>query len=206
MIGKFDTTTALLLIDVQKGVDVLNHWGGKRGRRNNPQAETNLRVLLDGWRAHGLPVFYTMHDSREQRSPLKIALATGNIKEGLEPRSGEIVVKKDVNSGFIGTNLELMLQRRRIHRLVVAGFFTNMCVETTVRMAGNLGFDTYLAADACATTNRVDSDGVDHDPELVHAMAIASMDGEFCTAINTADTLSLLKGDVDSLLRRQGNE
>ncbi len=206
MIGKFDTTTALLLIDVQKGVDVLNHWGGKRGRRNNPQAETNLRVLLDGWRAHGLPVFYTMHDSREQRSPLKIALATGNIKEGLEPRSGEIVVKKDVNSGFIGTNLELMLQRRRIHRLVVAGFFTNMCVETTVRMAGNLGFDTYLAADACATTNRVDSDGVDHDPELVHAMAIASMDGEFCTAINTADILSLLKGDVDSLLRRQGNE
>lgn len=206
MIGKFDTTTALLLIDVQKGVDVLNHWGGKRGRRNNPQAETNLRVLLDGWRAHGLPVFYTMHDSREQRSPLKIALATGNIKEGLEPRSGEIVVKKDVNSGFIGTNLELMLQRRRIHRLVVAGFFTNMCVETTVRMAGNLGFDTYLAADACATTNRVDSDGVDHDPELVHAMAIASMDGEFCTAINTADILNLLKGDVDSLLRRQGNE
>jgi nicotinamidase-related amidase len=206
MIKKFDATSALLLVDVQKGVDVLDHWGGPSGRRNNPQAETNLRSLLDGWRSDGFPVFYTMHDSREERSPLKLALPTGVIKEGLEPRSGETVVKKDVNSGFIGTNLEIMLRRRQIHRLVVAGFFTNMCVETTVRMAGNLGFDTYLVADACATRNRVGPDGVDRDPELVHAMAVTSMDGEFCTAITTPDALRLLKGNADSLFRRQGNE
>lgn len=206
MIGKFDAVTALLLIDVQKGVDVLHHWGGRNGRRNNPQAEANLRMLLDGWREHALPVFYTVHDSQEKLSPLKLALPTGRIKEGLEPRDGEIVVRKDVNSGFIGTNLEVLLQRRQIHRLVVAGFFTNMCVETTVRMGGNLGFDTYLAADACATTNRVGADGVDHDPELVHAMAIASMDGEFCTALKTPDVLMLLNGDAENLFRRQGNE
>jgi nicotinamidase-related amidase len=206
MIEKFDATTALLLIDVQKGVDVLAHWGGQNGRRNNPQAETNLGLLLDGWRTAGLPVFYTMHNSREEHSPLKLALPTGTIKEGLEPRSGETVITKDVNSGFIGTNLELILRRRRIGRLVVAGFFTNMCVETTVRMAGNMGFDTYLAADACATCNRVGWDGVDRDPALVHAMAVASMDGEFCTAITTQDALSLLTANSKSLNRRQGNE
>ena len=206
MIEKFDATSALLLIDVQKGVDVLDHWGGPNGRRNNPQAETNLRLLLDGWRTQGFPVFYTMHDSREEYSPLKLSLPTGSIKEGLEPRGGDRVVKKDVNSGFIGTNLEIMLQRQRVHRLVVAGFFTNMCVETTVRMAGNLGFDTYLVADACATTNRVGWDGVDRDPELVHAMAVTSMDGEFCTAVTTADALRLLKADNAGLFRRQGNE
>lgn len=206
MIEKFDATSALLLIDVQQGVDVLEHWGGGRGRRNNPEAETNLSLLLDSWRAHELPVFYTVHDSREARSPLKLTLPTGRIKEGLEPRDGETVVKKDVNSGFIGTNLELMLQRRCVHRLVVAGFFTNMCVETTVRMAGNLGFDTYLVGDACATTNRVGADGVDRDPELVHAMAVTSMDGEFCTAVTTPDILGLLKGDAENLCRRQGNE
>jgi nicotinamidase-related amidase len=206
MIKKFDAVTGLLLIDVQKGVDVLDHWGGPKGRRNNPQAEENIRRLLDGWRGHALPVFYTMHDSREQRSPLKLALPTGSIKEGLEPRSGETIIKKDVNSGFIGTNLELMLQRRRIHRLVVAGFFTNMCVETTVRTAGNLGFDTYVVEDACATTNRVGWDGVDRDAELVHAMAITNMDGEFCTALKTPDVLRLLNGDAADLHRRQGNE
>ncbi|GAC1676039.1 MAG: cysteine hydrolase family protein [Steroidobacteraceae bacterium] len=206
MIEQFDENSALLLVDVQKGVDVLEHWGGSTGRRNNPEAETNLRLLLQSWRAREFPVFYTIHDSREARSPLKLSLPTGRIKEGLEPRAGETVVKKDVNSGFIGTNLELMLQRRRIHRLVVAGFFTNMCVETTVRMAGNLGFDTYLAADACATTNRVGFDGVDRDPELVHAMAVASMNGEFCTALSTPDVLRLLNDDVDGLCRIQGNE
>jgi nicotinamidase-related amidase len=206
MIRKFDAITGLLLIDVQKGVDVLDHWGGPKGRRNNPQAEENIRMLLDGWRSNALPVFYTMHDSREQRSPLKLALPTGSIKEGLEPRSGETIIKKDVNSGFIGTNLELMLQRRRIHRLVVAGFFTNMCVETTVRTAGNLGFDTYVVEDACATTNRVGWDGVDRDAELVHAMAITNMDGEFCTALKTPDVLRLLNGDAADLRRRQGNE
>ena len=206
MIEQFDATSALLLVDVQTGVDVLEHWGGPNGRRNNPQAEPNLRALLDGWRTRGLPVFYTMHDSREERSPLKLALPTGRIKEGLEPCGNEVVVRKDVNSGFIGTNLEVMLRRHRIHRLIVAGFFTNMCVETTVRMAGNLGFDTYLVTDACATTNRVGWDGVDRDPDLVHAMAISSMDGEFCTAVNTADALQLLTESVGNLFRRQGNE
>jgi len=145
-------------------------------------------------------------DSREERSPLKLALPTGKIKDGLEPRGNEIVIKKDVNSGFIGTNLEVMLRRRRIHRLVVAGFFTNMCVETTVRMAGNLGFDTYLVDDACATCNRVGWDGVDRDPELVHALAVTSMDAEFCTAVTTARALRLLNGSAEDLFRRQGNE
>ncbi len=206
MIKRFDAVTALLLIDVQKGVDVLDHWGGPNGRRNNPHAEENLRLLLDGWRSNGLPVFYTMHDSREARSPLKLALPTGRIKDGLEPRSGETIINKDVNSGFIGTNLELMLQRQRIHRLVIAGFFTNMCVETTVRTAGNLGFDTYVVEDACATTNRVGWDGVDRDAELVHAMAITSMDGEFCTALKTSDVVRLLSDNAEELTRRQGNE
>lgn len=206
MIAKFDRNTALLMIDVQKGVDVLEHWGGPTGRRNNPQAETHLSALLDGWRTHGLPVLYTMHDSREARSPLKLALPTGKIKEGLEPRAGETVITKDVNSGFIGTNLELILRRRGIGRLVVAGFFTNMCVETTVRMAGNMGFDAYLAADACATSNRIGWDGVDHDPEVVHALAVTSMHGEYCTAITTKDALDLLRGNAESLSRRQGNE
>jgi nicotinamidase-related amidase len=206
MIERFGAATALLLIDVQKGVDVLDHWGGSRGRRNNPRAEENLHTVLDAWRQSRSPVFFTVHDSREERSPLKLSLPTGAFKDGLEPRKGETVVRKDVNSGFIGTNLELMLQREKIHRLVIAGFFTNMCVETTVRMAGNLGFDTYLVADACATTNRVGPDGIDRDADLVHAMSIASMDGEFCTAINTADVLQLLKSDVGILVRRQGNE
>ena len=206
MIQRFDADTALLLIDVQRGVEVLEYWGGPTGRRNNPDAEANMLALLDDWRAAGRFVGFTRHDSREPDSPLKFSLPTGDQKPGFETRDGELVVAKDVNSGFIGTSLELDLRRAHISRLVIVGFFTNMCVETTTRMAGNLGFDTYLVHDACATTNRVGLDGTDHDPDSVHAMSVSNLHGEFCTAIDTAVARSLLTDDRDDLVRVQGNE
>lgn len=206
MIRKFGNNTALLLIDVQKGVDVLDYWGGKTGRRNNPGAEGNMQRLLETWRKTGLPVFYTAHDSREAGSPLKLAEPGGAFKQGLEPGKDEPVFEKDVNSGFIGTGLQVALRRAGITRLVTIGFFTNMCVATTVRMSGNMGFDTYLVDDACACTNRIGPDGTDYDAELIHATTIANLHGEFCTALKTEDVLQLLESDVDRLERVQGNE
>ena len=206
MIPRFGADTALLFIDVQQGVDALEHWGGPTGRRNNPGAEATMSDLLDAWRVAGRQVAFTRHDSREAASPLKFSLATGAQKPGFELAADDIVVSKDVNSGFVGTSLEVDLRRRSINRLVIAGFFTNFCVETTTRMAGNLGFDTYLVHDGCATTNRVGPDGVDHDPELVHQMSIANLHGEFCTTISGDDARRLLTDDVDDLNRAQGNE
>lgn len=206
MIPKFGPETALLLIDVQVGVDVLEHWGGPTGRRNNPNAEAVMADLLDQFRSAGRTVAFTRHDSREASSPLKFSLPTGAQKPGFEPEPNDIVVEKDVNSGFVGTSLEIDLRRAGIDRLVVVGFFTNMCVETTVRMAGNLGFDTYLVPDACATTNRVGPDGTDHDAELVHDMTVANLHGEFCTALSPEAAGTLLHADETSIQREQGNE
>ncbi|MDM8168527.1 cysteine hydrolase family protein [Roseovarius sp.] len=206
MIRQFGPETALLLIDVQKGVNVLEHWGGPTGRRNNPGAEAEMARLLKAWRANGLPVIFTQHDSREAASPLKLSLPTGAMIEGFEPSASEIIVRKDVNSAFIGTDIELRMRQHGITRLVVVGFFTNFCVETSTRMAGNMGYDTYLVPDACATTNRVGPDGTDHDPETVHALSVASLHGEFCTALTTDQALALTKGDAPDLERAQGNE
>lgn len=206
MIQKFGPETGLLLIDVQKGVNVLTHWGGPTGRRNNPNAELRMKELLETWRAARLPVFFTRHDSREAASPLKLSLKTGDMIEGFEPLAGETVILKDVNSGFIGTDLELRMRQHGVSRLVIVGFFTNFCVETTTRMAGNMGYDTYLIPEACATTNRIGPDGTDYEPELVHAMAVASLHGEFCTAISAADAVSLVTQNRADLSRVQGNE
>ncbi len=206
MITQFTHDTALLVIDAQKGVNDCAHWGGATGRRNNPAAEQHLQALLSAWRACGLPVIFTRHDSRQQVSPLKLSLPGSAFMNGLEPRPSELVIRMDVNSAFVGTVLELELRRRRISRLVVAGFFTNFCVETTVRMAGNMGYETYLAHDACATTNRIGPDGEDHAPELVHALSVASMHGEFCTALTHLALLQLTNADAPHLARRQANE
>jgi nicotinamidase-related amidase len=206
MIRRFQPDTALLLIDVQKGVNDLAHWGGPTGRRNNPGAEAAMVSLLSAFRGARLPVIYTRHDSREAASPLKIGQPGGEFIEQLAPRSGESVFRKDVNSAFVGTGLELELRRRAIHRLVVVGYFTNFCVETTVRMAGNLGYDTYLVPDACATSNRVGFDGVDRDPEALHAATVGNLHGEFCTALSLSDARALVTDDMPELKRVQGNE
>ncbi len=206
MISRFTHDTALLLIDCQNGVDELEHWGGPNGRRNNPHAETRISELLGAWRERRLPVYFTTHDSREAASPLKLAVRGGAIKADFAPLADETVIRKDVNSAFIGTALDILLRRRQVNRLVVAGFFTNMCISTTVRMANNLAFDTYLVDDACACTNRLGFDGVAYEPDTIHAVTVASLHGEFCTALRTGDALALLDADLARLNRVQGNE
>jgi nicotinamidase-related amidase len=206
MIHKFGRDTALLVIDAQVGVNNHDHWGGSCGHRNNPDAEARIADLLKTWRGAGLPVYFTFHDSREAASPLKLSLDSGQAIAGLEPAAGEQVVTKDVNSGFAGTELEIKLRRDRVSRLVVAGFFTNMCVETTVRAAGNMGYDVYLAHDACAAGNRAGLSGDAFDADVVHRMSVANMHGEFCTAVDTADLIALVGADAAHLTRVQGNE
>ncbi len=206
MIEQFGTDTALLLIDVQKGVHNFEHWGGPTGRMNNPECQENLVALVNAFRAAGKTVAFTQHDSIEPDSPLKLCLVTGEQLPGLDIKSGDICVQKSVNSAFVGTPLELALRRLGIQRLAVAGYFTKFCVETSVRMAGNMGFDVYLAHDACATCNRIDLKGVDHDPELVHDLSVAAMHGEFCTALKTKQIIDLLSCPSMTLARAQGNE
>ncbi|MGN7133135.1 isochorismatase family protein [Rhodococcoides corynebacterioides] len=206
MIHRFDNRTALIVIDPQIGVDELQHWGGTAGRRNNPGAEQRIGELLGAWRSRGLPVFVTRHESLERDSPLHPSAAGCEFKDGLGPADKEELVVKSVNGAFFGTDLEVRLRRRGVDRVVVAGFFTNMCVETTVRTAGNLAYDTYLSHDACSTTNRIGPDGADHDADIVHALSVASLNGEFCTALPTSDLVALCDADAPALARVQGNE
>ena len=72
MIPKFDERTALLLIDVQKGVNDTTYYGGPKGRRNNPEAEDKIVSILTKWRKSDRTVAFTKHDSIEEGSPLKL--------------------------------------------------------------------------------------------------------------------------------------
>ncbi len=177
-------SAALMVIDLQMAIDHPD-WG----ERNNPEAESKVAALLAMWRASGRPIYHVRHDSTEPESHYRPGQPGNEFKPEARPRAGETVIVKRTNSAFIGTELEAMLRRAGQEMLVVAGVITNNSVEATVRMAGNLGFDTYLVEDACFTFARSDWDGRRRSAEEVHAMSLANLDGEYCTVVRTAEVL-----------------
>jgi nicotinamidase-related amidase len=180
-----DTQAALIVIDVQKAIDHPS-WG----ERNNPEAEKNIAALLAAWRAAGRPIYHIRHDSTEPASHYRPGQEGHEFKAVAQPLAGEPVIPKQTNSAFIGTDLEARLRRENQTRLVVAGVITNNSVEATVRMAGNLGFETFLVEDATFTFGRSDWHGTFRTASEVHAMSLANLHGEYCTVVRTRDVLS----------------
>lgn len=180
-------TAALLIIDFQQGFDD-PVWGP----RNNPEAETNTARLLAAWRDCGRPVIHVQHLSREPDSTYRPGQPGCDFKAEFQPAAGEVVVQKQTNSAFIGTGLEALLREQAIETLVVTGVITNNSVEATARMAGNLGFDTYVVADATATVDKIDLDGRCWPAEDVHALSLANLHGEYATVVASDALLKLL--------------
>jgi len=173
---------ALILIDIQKGFDNIEYWGGQR---NNPGAEKNAGKLLQYWRENKLPVFHIKHCSSIPTSLLNETNQGNEFKDIVKPLDNETVIKKNVNSAFIGTDLKERLENDKISKLVIAGLTTDHCVSTTARMAGNYGFDTFLVSDATATFNKKGLDGKNYSAELIHETALASLNEEFATVVTT---------------------
>lgn len=178
------TDTALLIIDVQEGVDDPAH-----GQRNNPDAETNMASLLAEWRRQGRPIVHIQHNSVRPDSPLRPGSPGHAIKEAVLPLPSETLFTKNVNSAFVGTGLEQHLRDNNISSLVVVGLTTDHCVSASTRSASDLGFDVTLVADATATHERVGYDGTHHAADDMHNINLASLNGEFCTVRSTQDVL-----------------
>ena len=180
--------TTLLVVDLQLGFDE-PRWG----RRNNPSLERHALALLRAWRTTGRPVVHVRHMSTEPDSPLRPDRPGNAFKPETAPIAGEAVIEKSVNSAFIGTSLETDLRRAGCGGLVIVGLTTNHCVSTTARMAGNLGFPTWVVSDATATFDRVGPDGVEHPAEQIHSIALSDLHGEFATVVGTAAVIAALQ-------------
>ncbi|GBD85836.1 isochorismatase family protein YecD [bacterium BMS3Abin02] len=178
-------TIALIVIDVQKGFDDPGF-----GRRNNPDCERNVAVLIDAWRSAGRPLVFVRHDSAKKGSPLAPGTA-GNAFMDVVSGNADLLVAKSVHSAFYGKpDLDAWLQERGIEKLTICGIQTNVCCETTARMASDLGYEVQFVADATFTfaTHGPDGDVVSAD-ELTRATC-ASLEGEFATVVSTASLVS----------------
>ena len=177
---------ALILVDVQKAFDD-PCWG----ERSHPEAEGNIAKLLARWRSAGRPLFHVRHDSTEPNSTLRPERPGNAFKPEAMPEPGEPVIGKNVNSAFIGTDLEARLRAQHIDTVVLCGFTANHCVSTTTRMAGNLGFRAFVVSDSTvAYAMKSPSTGRMIPAAQMHEVGMAELHDEFATVVTTEEILA----------------
>jgi nicotinamidase-related amidase len=176
-----DPDAVLILIDVQKGFEDHAFWGP----RDNPDAERNILALARAWQATGRPLVTVQHGSA--RGPLEPGTPGYELKPGVAELVPDLHITKTVNSAFYGTpDLHAWLRERGARQVVIAGIMTNVCNETTARMAGNLGYDAVFPLDAMHTFDMAGPDGtVIPAAELSRATAAVLHSMRFAKVVTT---------------------
>ena len=107
-------------------------------------------TLLERARAAGIPIIHIQHNDGPG-SLYDIEGQSGAIVDRVAPREGEPVVVKSYPNSFVETDLDQRLKALHASNLVLAGFMTHMCVNSTARGAFNLGYAPTVVAAATAT-------------------------------------------------------
>jgi nicotinamidase-related amidase len=180
--------TALIVVDLQLGTEDPS-WGP----RNNPDCVDNVVALLAAWRSHGQPVVYIRHDSVEPGSTLRPG-EPGNDLHPVLAAEPDLCVTKHVSSAFHGEpDLAAWLRERDIERLVMCGVQTNMCCETSARVAGVLGFDVSLVIDATYTHDRITRDGQLITADTLAQVTAVNFEPEFGRVVSTREAIEELE-------------
>ena len=139
---------ALIVVDVQ------NEFS-PRGRRPVPNYSDALQRVIElavEARAENRPIAWIQHHNRPEESPAFMPGSWGaELAVGLGPKDGfgpEKLFQKDVFGAFTGTDLESWLRAVGATELLVAGFYTHMCVSTTAREALVRGFRVIIDPEA----------------------------------------------------------
>ncbi|WP_316527213.1 cysteine hydrolase family protein [Kitasatospora brasiliensis] len=185
-----DPDAVLLLVDVQRGFEDSAFWGV----RDNPQAEQRMAELVAAWQDTDRPIVVVQHASKA--GPLAEGAPGFALKDFLLGAAPALHITKTVNSAFYGTpDLHAWLQERGARQVVITGIMTNVCCETTARMAGNLGYDAVFPTDATHTFDMTGPDGTTVPAaDLVRATVTTLHANRFAKVVTTEQVLTAAKG------------
>jgi nicotinamidase-related amidase len=144
--------------------------------------------LLARARASDIPVFHIMHDAGKG-SPYDVSAPIGRISDEVAPLPGEPVIVKNSPSSFFRTDLDERLRTTGRGDLVLAGFMTHMCVNSTARDAFNLGYRPTIVASATATRELAGTDGTTVPAAELQAASLAGIADIFAVVVNKADDI-----------------
>ena len=139
--------SALILIDCQT-----TYREGVMKLEGVEEALGHAKELLDRARAAKRPIIHVRHNAGEG-TPYDITAPIGQIAEEVSPKEDEPVVTKSFPSSFEQTNLQELLDGYGTKNLILAGFMTHVCVNSTARAAFNKGYQVTVVGEATATRN-----------------------------------------------------
>ncbi|CQD18528.1 isochorismatase hydrolase [Mycolicibacterium conceptionense] len=144
--------------------------------------------LLDRARSAGIPIIHIQH-SDGPGSLYDIEGESGAIVASVAPREGEPVVVKQFPNSFVQTDLDDRLKGLGASNLVLAGFMTHMCVNSTARGAFNLGYAPTVVAAATATRTLAGPDSTPVPAAVMQSASLAAMSDLFAVVVPDAQAV-----------------
>ena len=174
--------TALLIIDIQN--DYFKY--GAMELVGAEEAAQNANKIIAEFRKKNMPIVFVQHIASKQASFFRPNTNGVEIYKSIAPMVKEPIFQKNYPNSFRETELLSYLKEQNIHKLVICGMMTHMCVDTSVRAAFDLGFENLLIGDACATKD------LEYDGEIVEAKEVqisylAGLHGTFAQVVSTKE-------------------
>lgn len=169
--------SALILIDCQN-----TYREGIMQLEGVEPALQECAKLLSRARSAGTPVIHIQHDAGPG-SPYDVNAPIGQIADPVAPRPGEKIITKTLPSSFEGTDLDEELKRLGVTDLVLAGFMTHVCINSTARAAFNHGYRPTVVASGTATRSIPDPRGSDVPASVMHTAALAALSDIFAIVV-----------------------
>ena len=160
---------ALVIIDVQKDY----FKGGRWELYQSDQALEQVKILIGAFRAKELPILYVQHISAKGAAFFEEGTMGIAIHPEIAPLETDSVIIKHHPNSFFETDLQAVLEEKKIEELYVCGMMSHMCVDTTVRCAADHGYPVTLFEDACATRDLI-FEGDVLPAAMVHKVFMAS--------------------------------
>lgn len=173
--------TAVVFIDYQN-----EYHQGPLALPDEPVASKAARQLRAWADRNGIAVIHVLHRA-PATAPIFAPDTIGAAPiEGLAPAAGETVIFKHLPSAFTGTGLAEVLQAGGIETLLIAGYMTHNCVDSTAREAFHRGYRVGVVADASTTRDLPGPAGQDIPAATVHAAVLAGLGDRIAEIVEVA--------------------
>ena len=180
--------TALLIVDIQRDY----FPGGKMELVGTEKASGQAGRILAFFRGKKLPVFHVQHISTRPDAAFFLPDTEGvSIHDAVAPISDEIVIRKHFPNSFRDTELQDILQKKQIQRLVICGMMSHMCIDATVRAAFDHGYACIVVHNACAT-RALSFNGMEIPADHVHGAYMAALGTVYAKVLSVDETIDML--------------